>query len=221
MPRNLLHRHEGKGASHGELHNACGLQMARAGSEGVRRLCPDRRVPQISRSGYAGVQRHAVVWTGDKRSSREHPRLSVSTCLNLGMSGVAMCGADVGGFGEDCSGELLVRWTRAGALMPFFRNHSGLGTARQEPWAFGEPYESICRRWLELRYELLPYLYTVAAGGPKRFAHNAAPRHGVPPRPAHLQPRRPIHSGRRAPGRAGVPARTDATARASARRPVA
>jgi alpha-glucosidase len=46
--------------------------------------------------------------------------------------------------------------------MPFFRNHSALGTDQQEPWAFGEPYESICRRWIELRYQFLPYIYTAA-----------------------------------------------------------
>jgi alpha-glucosidase len=86
----------------------------------------------------------------------------VSICLNLGLSGVAFCGPDVGGFAGDCTGELLVRWTQVGALTPFFRNHSAIATARQEPWAFGQPYESICRRWIELRYELLPYIYTAA-----------------------------------------------------------
>jgi alpha-glucosidase len=68
----------------------------------------------------------------------------------------------VGGFSGDCNGELLARWTQVGALTPFFRNHSALGTAQQEPWAFGEPYKSICRRWIEFRYRLLPYLYTAA-----------------------------------------------------------
>jgi alpha-glucosidase len=83
-------------------------------------------------------------------------------CLNLGLSGLAFCGPDTGGFAGDCDGELLARWTQVGALTPFFRNHSALGTAYQEPWVFGEPYESICRHWIELRYELLPYIYTAA-----------------------------------------------------------
>jgi alpha-glucosidase len=68
----------------------------------------------------------------------------------------------VGGFAGECDGELLGRWMQVGALTPFFRNHTALGSPRQEPWAFGEPWESICRRWIELRYELLPYLYTAA-----------------------------------------------------------
>jgi alpha-glucosidase len=83
-------------------------------------------------------------------------------CLNLGLSGLALCGPDVGGFAGNCDGELLARWVQVGALTPYFRNHSALGTAPQECWAFGEPYESICRRWIELRYQLLPYIYTAA-----------------------------------------------------------
>ncbi len=162
MPHNLPHHYEGRGATHGEIHNVYGLQMARACAEGLRRLQPGERVSLISRSGYAGLQRYALVWTGDNQSTWAQLRLGVGMCLNLGLSGVAFCGPDVGGFSGDCSGELLARWTQVGALMPFFRNHSALGTRKQEPWVFGEPYESICRRWIELRYELLPYIYTAA-----------------------------------------------------------
>jgi alpha-glucosidase len=162
MPHNVQHNYEGQVASHGEVHNIYGLQMARASAQGMRRLCPGSRVPMISRAGYAGLQRHALVWTGDNYSTWEHLRLGISVCLNLGLSGIAFCGPDVGGFAGDCTGELLARWTQVGALTPFFRNHSAYGTAHQEPWTFGEPYESICRRWIEFRYELLPYLYTAA-----------------------------------------------------------
>ncbi len=162
MPAEVRHAYEGRGASHGEAHNVYGLQMARATAEGLGRLCPEARVPVISRSGYAGLQRYALVWTGDNHSTWAHLRLGVSMCLNLGLSGLAFCGPDVGGFSGDCDGELLVRWIQVGALTPFFRNHSAMGSARQEPWAFGQPYEDICRRWIELRYELLPYVYTAA-----------------------------------------------------------
>ncbi len=162
MPHHLPHSYEGRGATHGEVHNIYGLQMARASAEGVRRLRPDERVPVISRSGYAGLQRYALVWTGDNQSTWDQLRLGVSMCLNLGLSGIVFCGPDVGGFAGDCDGELLARWTQIGALTPFFRNHSALGSRRQEPWAFGEPYESIVRRWIELRYELLPAIYTAA-----------------------------------------------------------
>ena len=162
MPSCVGHDYEGQGATHEEIHNVYGLQMARASAEGLHRLCPDERVPLISRAGYAGLQRHALVWTADNQATWDQLRLGVRMCLGLGLSGLALCGPDVGGFAGDCDGELLARWTQVGALTPFFRNHSALGTRWQEPWAFGEPTESICRRWIEFRYELLPYLYTLA-----------------------------------------------------------
>jgi alpha-glucosidase len=162
MPGVVRHSYEGQGASHGRVHNVYGLQMARASAEGLAKLAPEERVPLISRSGYAGLQRYAMVWTGDNHSTWAHLRLGVSMCLNLGLSGLALCGPDVGGFAGDCGGELLARWMQVGALTPFFRNHSALGTAQQECWQFGEPHESIYRRWIEFRYRLLPYVYTAA-----------------------------------------------------------
>jgi alpha-glucosidase len=160
MPGTVHHAYDGRGATHGKIHNVYSLQMARATAEGLRRLRPGERVPLLARAGYAGLQRFGLVWTADNLSTWAHLRLCLSMCLNLGLSGLAFCGPDIGGFAGDCDGELLVRWTQVGALTPFFRNHSAIGSRRQEPWAFGEPYESICRRWIELRYELLPYLYT-------------------------------------------------------------
>jgi alpha-glucosidase len=67
----------------------------------------------------------------------------------------------VGGFGGDTNGELLARWTEFGVFQPFCRNHTTIGTRRQEPWAFGEPYESVCREMIKLRQRLLPYLYSL------------------------------------------------------------
>lgn len=87
--------------------------------------------------------------------------MAIPMCLNLGLSGVAMAGADVGGFAFDANGELLVRWTQAGAFFPFFRNHSEIKSVRQEPWAFGEEIEKIVTRYIELRYRWLPHFYNL------------------------------------------------------------
>src|SRR5207253_2067208 len=87
------------------------------------------------------------------------------------VSGVPFCGADVGGFHDSTTGELLARWTQLGAFTPFFRNHSNIGTMDQEPWAFGPKIEAICRQYIELRYQLLPYLYGLFV---------QAHRHGTP-----------------------------------------
>ncbi|MGB9834891.1 MAG: TIM-barrel domain-containing protein, partial [bacterium] len=99
-------------------------------------------------------------WTADNQSTWEHLWLSIPMCLNLALSGFSFVGVDVGGFARHATGELLVRWTQLGAFLPFFRNHCAKAMRRQEPWAFGQPYEDACRKAIELRYELLPYLYS-------------------------------------------------------------
>jgi alpha-glucosidase len=161
MPDDVVHRGGGRTRHHAEVHNAYGQWMAQATREGLERLRPERRPFVISRAGYAGLQRHALQWTGDNSSWWEHLWMSMPQLQNLGLSGIAWSGVDIGGFFDDCDGELLARWTEFGIFQPFVRNHSAKGTARQEPWAFGEPWESVCRDMLRLRMRLLPYLYTV------------------------------------------------------------
>ena len=68
-------------------------------------------------------------------------------------------GTDVGGFGSDTTPELLCRWVQVGCFSPFFRNHSAMGTRRQEPWQFNEEVLGIYRKYVKLRYKLLPYIY--------------------------------------------------------------
>jgi alpha-glucosidase len=160
FPDEVQHRADIGPTDHRALHNVYGQLMARATAEGIRCCQPGERLFAISRSGFAGIQRYALSWTGDNESSWEHLRLSIPMILNLGMSGQPFSGPDVGGFSGHCDGELLARWTQVGAFLPFFRNHSALGSHRQEPYALGEPYESVCRRYIELRYRFLPYTYT-------------------------------------------------------------
>ncbi|MBQ7099317.1 MAG: DUF5110 domain-containing protein, partial [Oscillospiraceae bacterium] len=107
-------------------------------------------------------QRYCSGWTGDNHSMWGHIQLSLVQMMNLGLSGMYNTGSDVGGFGSDCTPELLVRWTQAGCLSPFFRNHYAQGTRRQEPWAFGEETMALVRKAIQLRYHLLPYLYDLA-----------------------------------------------------------
>ena len=148
---------------HAAVHNAYGSEMARASREGMLSQCPDRRPFVITRAGYAGIQRNALVWTGDNSSTWEHLRDVVPQLLHLSISGVPFCGADVGGFLGNCPPELFVRWFQLATFTPFFRNHSNLGTRAQEPWAFGPEVEEICRFYLHLRYQLLPHLYLLLA----------------------------------------------------------
>jgi alpha-glucosidase len=146
---------------HEEVHNFYGHSMAKATFEGMKRLRPEQRPFVLTRSGFAGIQKYAWVWTGDNASSWEHLEMSIPMLLNLGMSGVPFCGADIGGFFENCNEELLIRWMWLGVFYPFMRNHSGRNRIEQEPWAFGERTSALLRQAIVFRYRLMPYLYTL------------------------------------------------------------
>jgi alpha-glucosidase len=169
MSEDVLHRAGGDNPTgpdgppvlHKFFHNAYGMEMARSTSEGVSRLRPNTRPFVLTRSGTAGVQRYAAIWTGDNTSAWDHILMAMPMCLNVSMSGVPLVGIDIGGFWNASNGELLVRFAQLGALLPFCRNHNASGNPDQEPWAFGEPYESAYRNAIEQRYRLLPYLYTL------------------------------------------------------------
>ena len=160
LPDDVTHHGDGEAALHAQVHNLYGQLMARATAEGLRRLRPARRPFVISRAGFAGLQRHALHWTGDNTSWWEHLWMSMPQLQNLGLSGYAWVGVDIGGFSGDATGELLTRWMEFGIFQPFCRNHSAWDTHRQEPWAFGEPFETHIRAMLLLRQRLSPYLYS-------------------------------------------------------------
>ena len=152
---------DGPPVSHKFFHNAYGLQMARAMREGTQRFAPDKRPFVLSRSGTAGIQRYSATWTGDNSSWWEHISLAMRMCLNMGISGQPFMCANIGGFWENCTGELLARFAQLGAFLPLCWNHNAQGNVPQEPWAFGDPYESAYRTAIEQRYRLLPYLYNL------------------------------------------------------------
>ncbi|KRW92167.1 alpha-glucosidase [Alicyclobacillus tengchongensis] len=161
MDIGVMHRKNGHPRTHRELHNLYGMLMSKATYEGLAKKLGGERPFLLTRAGYSGVQRYAAVWTGDNRSFWEHMAMAIPMVLNMGMSGIAFGGPDVGGFAHHTTGELLARWTQMGAFFPFFRNHSALETLRQEPWSFGEDIEHIVRKYIRLRYRLLPYQYTL------------------------------------------------------------
>lgn len=147
---------------HAEVHNLYGYQMSQATAEGLKTLNPDKRPFVLTRSGFTGIQKYAFVWTGDNHSYWDRMEMSIPMILNLSVSGVPFAGADIGGFSANCSGELLVRWTWLGVFYPFMRNHAGKGSRKQEPWAFGSNVETHVAKAIRFRYEMLPYIYTVA-----------------------------------------------------------
>lgn len=142
------------------LRNTFALNMARATYEGLQRLQPDRRPFVITRAGYAGIQRYAVKWTGDNNATFASLSLNVPMFASLGLSGEAFVGADIPGFIGRGDGELLARSYQIAAFSPFFRNHTAIDSYDKEPWRFGAYYEDIARKFIKLRYALLPFIYT-------------------------------------------------------------
>lgn len=158
LPDDIEFNEDDKVVYHKEAHNVYGQLMCKATYKGIKDATKKRPFV-VTRACYAGIQKYSTCWTGDNQSTWEHLRMAVPMLMNMGISGVAFCGTDVGGFGFDCSKELLSRWVQVGAFTPLFRNHSSMGTRDQEPWAFDKMTEDINRKYIKLRYSLLPYLY--------------------------------------------------------------
>jgi alpha-glucosidase (family GH31 glycosyl hydrolase) len=150
-----------------KVHNIYNLLWARTVFNGFNVMRPDRRIFNLTRSGYAGIQRYgAIPWSGDVGKDFGGLAVQLPMMLNMGISGLAYHNSDIGGF---CCGttteELYVRWMQYGTFCPIARAHGvgeALGGQGTEPWTFGANAEAICKSFIELRYRLLPYVYTLA-----------------------------------------------------------
>lgn len=147
-------------ASHERYHNQYAMLMAMGTVQGLLKERPDDRTFVLSRAGSPGIQRYAANWMGDNVSNWDHLAVSIPMATGLGLSGQPFVGADIGGFIGSCDPELFIRWIQYGALTPFCRNHSVIGQRDQYPWSFGPAILNIAREALELRYRLMPYVYT-------------------------------------------------------------
>ena len=152
------------GGSAAAVHNLNALWMHQAIAQAHQRYAPDRRTFILSRSAYSGSQRYGVaLWSGDVDMTFASLRKQIAVGLSAAMAGIPFWGSDIGGFGfaGKCSAELYIRWFQFGAFCPLCRPHGDQNELR-EPWQFGSECEAICRRYLELRYRLLPYIYSCA-----------------------------------------------------------
>jgi len=159
MPDNILYNYDNHPTTNMEGHNVFGLEMTRASYLGAVKHMKKRPFI-LTRSGYAGLQRYTAIWTGDNRSEDDHMLAGVRLLNSLGLSGVSFTGMDVGGFTGNPSTDLYIRWMELGAFIPYFRNHTTFNTKAAEPWTFGEEALGIVRNYINLRYQLLPYIYS-------------------------------------------------------------
>lgn len=161
FPMDVRHDYDGNPCSHRKAHNIYGTQMARATYHGVKRFAYPKRPFVITRSAYSGAQRYTSSWTGDNVATWEHLWIANIQVQRMCISGMGFTGSDIGGFAEQPTGELYARWIQLGVFHPFCRTHSSGDHGNQEPWAFDEEVINITRKFVSLRYQLLPYLYTM------------------------------------------------------------
>ncbi|APY00977.1 glycoside hydrolase family 31 protein [Lacinutrix venerupis] len=160
FPDDVRHDYDGNPCSHRKAHNIYGTQMARATYHGLKKYAYPKRPFVITRSAYSGAQRYTSTWMGDNVATWEHLSIANNQAQRMAMSGFSFAGSDIGGFAEQPQGELFARWIQLGVFHAFCRVHSSGDHGDQEPWVFGEEITGIVRKFVELRYQLLPYLYT-------------------------------------------------------------
>lgn len=148
-----------------KVHNIYNFLWARTLFNGFNQSFLNQRLFNLTRSGYAGIQRFgAVTWSGDVSKTFGGLAVQLPLLLNMGMSGITYHNSDIGGFDGNVSttAELYTRWMEFGAFCPIMRAHGYDGLGGTEPWTFGAETENIVRSLIELRYSLLPYNYTIA-----------------------------------------------------------
>jgi alpha-glucosidase len=160
MPDNVVFDFDGQKTSALEAQNYYGMLMARAAFESAEEYGGNRRPFVLSRSGFAGIQRYAAVWSGDNQAKDEHILLGALLVNQMGLSGVPFTGPDLGGYIGDGNKDLFRRWMEVGVFAPYLRNHRGQYAAANEPWAYGEEVEAISKAYIGFRYQLMPYLYS-------------------------------------------------------------
>jgi len=157
----LMNHHLG---SRDKVHNIFNFLWAELIFNGINQIHPNKRVFNLTRSGFAGIQRFGVIpWSGDVAKHFGGLKVQLPMLLNMGMSGLGYHHSDIGGF---CCGittpELYVRWMQYGTFCPVTRAHGIDNIQPTEPWGFGTEAEQISKKYIELRYKLLPYIYTMA-----------------------------------------------------------
>ena len=153
----FYHDINGKKVRHDKVHNLYGYNLSRAAGEAFERMSPDKRILFFSRSSMIGMHRYSGIWTGDNHAWWSHLKLSMHQMPNINMCGFLYTGSDIGGFGSDTNEELMTRWVEFGIFTPLMRNHSQSRRA-QELYVFN--HTETFKNLVELRYALIPYLYS-------------------------------------------------------------
>ena len=142
---------------HDHVHNLYGFNMTRAASESFKELAPDKDILMFSRASYIGMHRYGGIWTGDNHAWWSHILLSLKMLPSLNMCGFMYVGSDIGGFNDNTTEELMMRWMGLAVFVPLMRNHAAAGTRYQELYRFTDT--DAFKNIVTMRYALIPYLW--------------------------------------------------------------
>lgn len=140
-----------------QMHNLYSLLYTKAAFEITEKTCGEGII--WARSAYAGSQRYPVHWSGDNSSTFENLLCSLRGGLSLGLCGFTFWSQDTGGFIGTPTDDLYVRWTQLTIFQSHIRYH-GMGPRFREPWNYELTTQKIVRKYLNFRYQLIPYIYT-------------------------------------------------------------
>ena len=153
----IYHTVDGKQVCHDRVHNIYGANMTKAAGEYFEKAFGKQKILMFSRASYVGAHRSSGIWFGDNHSWWSHILLNLKMLPSANMCGFLYCGADLGGFNENATRDLVLRFLALGVFTPLMRNHSALGTRSQECYSFENPNDF--KNIIEVRYRLIPYLY--------------------------------------------------------------
>lgn len=157
---------------HAEIHNVFGLTWDKVVTEEFEKHNPNTRIFQMTRSAFAGMQRYTFGWSGDAGNGEDVTKGwkklagQIPLALSAGMGGIPFWSCDISGYCGDITdyqaeGELYTRWIQFGVFNPISRAHHE-GNNAVEPWRFGPKVEAICKKAIERKYQLFPYIYSYA-----------------------------------------------------------
>jgi len=157
---------------HNKIHNVYGLTWDKVVTEQFEKRNPNKRIFQMTRAGFAGLQRYTFGWSGDSGNGNDVTQgwnklaAQIPLAMSSGMGLIPFWSCDISGYCGDITdyesfSELYIRWLQFGAFNPLSRIHHE-GNNAVEPWLFGDEAEQICKSAIELKYQLFPYIYTYA-----------------------------------------------------------
>lgn len=160
MDPNALHRLDnGEKIAHRKVRNAYPYLENQATYEAMLEVTPEPFI--LTRSGYAGIQKYAAVWSGDNKSTWDDVRLQISVVTSMSISGITTVGCDVGGFVGNSSPELIQAYYRMALLFPIYRNHNDKRSNDQEVFLLPSNVKKEVVETIDLRYKFLDHIYSL------------------------------------------------------------